>query len=213
MGKISPSTHLDPSLWTTSEQQTIRLVGAFSLGLDSGPLHFQSVHTVKVYFSVLTLSALLSFCKQPFITLCLIVSFSCVFVELRSLSCLRLRSDCRQLCSPGSNGPHRAAPPRPASAEPLWGAGLISADIYGHRPICCTLRSFHALPGVLCNYPDIDEGWFQQVVAGSSAVFTHLSRMSLFITSGKLISTQWPYLLIIDNYACAKGCVCVSFRW
>lgn len=90
--------------------------------------------------------------------------------------------------------------------EPLWGGGLISADIYGHRPICCTLHSFHALPEVLCNYPDIDEGWFQQVIAGSSAVFTHLSKMSLSITSGKLISTQWPYSLIISESVCV--CVC-----
>lgn len=91
------------------------------------------------------------------------------------------------------------APPSLHPWSILWGGGgLISADIYGHRPICCTLHSFHALPEVLCNYPDIDEGWFQQVIAGSSAVFTHLSKMSLSINSGKLISTQWPYLLIIS---------------
>lgn len=96
-------------------------------------------------------------------------------------------------------------------AEPLWGGGLISADINGHRPICCTLHSFHALPEVLCNYPDIDEAWFQQVIAGSSAVFTDLSKMSLSINSGKLISTQWPYsLLIIYELVCA--CVCEGER-
>lgn len=81
--------------------------------------------------------------------------------------------------------------------ELLWEGCLISADIYGHCPICCMFHSFHALPEVLCNYPDIDEGWFQQVIAGSSAVFTNLSKMSLSINSGKLISTQWPYLLLI----------------
>lgn len=106
----------------------------------------------------------------------------------------------------------RPPPPPPPSthppAEPLRGGGLISADIYGRRPICCTLRSFHALPEVLCNYPDIDEGWFQQVIAGSSAVFTLLSKMSLSITSGKLISTQWPYLLIIYGPLCVCACVC-----
>lgn len=88
----------------------------------------------------------------------------------------------------------------PPYVELLWGGGeggggLISADTYGRHPICCMHHSFHALPEVLCNYPDIDEGWFQQVIAGSSAVFTHLSEMSLSITSGKLICTQ----RLVDN--------------